>query len=249
MVFFGPVATFFLLAAAEVDAGAAAGAVAGVAALLAAAATGFLVDAFFVGEAERLRLLVPVADFALLVDDDAFFFFSPAAFLLPPGVFDRLRGLAAADFLAAGFFFIPDAALAFTGTGNLKLPLAPTPLVCFKDLFFVPARNADFRCWFAVAALTLKLAKIYFKIAAFDVPLRSFSFVNACLIIAAYLGWLLADLAFLALLAAEPPAVAFVFLALLALEAPPAGAADPLCDVLADDDAVALVRSVIVWSD
>lgn len=92
----------------------------------------------------------------------------------------------------------------------------------------------------AVAELTLKLAKIYFNIAALDVPLRPFNCVNACLIIAEYFGWLLALLAFLFLFADEPLAAAFVFLpfdaALLVAEA--------LCDVLRDDEPV--VRSVIV---
>jgi len=48
--------------------------------------------------------------------------------------------------------------------------------------------------------LTLKLAKIYFKIAAFEVPLRSFNCVIACFIIAEYFGWLLVPVDFLLLL-------------------------------------------------
>lgn len=144
----------------------------------------FLAGAFFAGEAERFRF-VPVADLGLL-DERAF-----VVFLLPPGVFDRLRGLADADFFAGDDFFLP-AAEPFFATDfeapTLKLPLAPTPLVCFMDLFFVPARKADLRCWLAVVVLTLKVAKIYFRIAAFEAPRRSFSCVIACFIIAEYFG-------------------------------------------------------------
>ena len=113
-----------------------------VAALLLAVAA-FFVAAFLVGEAELFRLVAPPADFDLL-DERAFFV--PVAFLLPPGVFDRLRDLDEADFFDARFVLpAPDAAF-FDAVANLKLPLAPTPLVCFNVLFFVPARKADLRC-------------------------------------------------------------------------------------------------------
>ncbi len=136
----------------------------------------FLFDAF-VGDAERFRF-VPLVDFGLL-DDDVFFVFVPAGFFV----------LVDADFFAGDFFFLP-AADPFVGADapTLKVPLAPTPFVCFKDLFFVPARKADLICWFAVVVLTLKLAKIYFKIAAFEAPRRSFNCVIACFIIAEYFG-------------------------------------------------------------
>jgi len=110
----------------------------------------FFAGAFLVGEAELFRL-VPVDDFGLL-DELAFFVFVPPVFLLPLGVFDRLRGLVVDDFfvVVVDFFFLPadEAFFGFVGADefNLKLPLAPTPLVCFNDLFFVPARNADLRC-------------------------------------------------------------------------------------------------------
>lgn len=74
--------------------------------------------------------------------------------------------------------------------------------------------------------------------AAFDVPLRSFTWVMACLIIAENFGWLLALLAFL-LLPADEPAAAFF----LPLEAAPLWADAP-CEVLTADEP--LVRSVIV---
>jgi hypothetical protein len=187
VAFFAPVDAFFLAgvaAGAVVDAGAvAAGALDAVAELLVAAAAaaveavaGFLLDAFFVGDAERFRF-VPLADFGLL-DEDAFF---AAAFF----------GLAEADFFAGDFFFLPAADAFLAGAAappTLKLPLAPTPFVCFKDLFFVPARKADLTCWLAVVVFTLKLAKIYFKIAAFEAPRRSFNCVIACFIIAEYFG-------------------------------------------------------------
>lgn len=150
MAFFAPVADFFLLADAElvVDA-------LGVVAVVLAFAAGagvvepvatFLFDAFFAGEAERFRL-VPAADFGLL--DERAFFVVLADFWLPLGVFDRLRGLAAADFFAGEAFFFPAVEpffFAALAACTLKLPLAPTPLVCFNVLFFVPARKADLRC-------------------------------------------------------------------------------------------------------
>ena len=141
-------ARFFV--AVEVDAGVAAGTLAALLTLVAGAA--FLAGAFFAGDGERLRLLV--VDFAF-DGDDAAFFFGATDFFAAPGVFDRLR-----DFDAAGFFvvfvvvvavfafFLPVADERFVGAApdNLKLPLAPTPLVCFNVLFFVPARSADLRC-------------------------------------------------------------------------------------------------------
>lgn len=91
----------------------------------------FLAD--LVGEAERFRF-VPLADLGLL-DERAL-----EVVLLPLGVFDRLR-----DFVDV--FFLPaDEAFFGEDEPTLKLPLAPTPLVCFNELFFVPARNADLRC-------------------------------------------------------------------------------------------------------
>jgi len=156
LAFFAPVAGFFLLAVVADDDAIAAGTLEVVAELLlpaaAAAATAgageavaaFLLDAFFAGDAERFRF-VPVADFGLLAEGD----FLPADFLPPPGVFDRLRGLADADFFAGEAFFFPAAEPVFAAVVEectLKLPLAPTPFVCFSDLFFVPARKADLRC-------------------------------------------------------------------------------------------------------
>jgi len=174
------VVAFFLVAAAVV-AVAVAGAVAVDEALASVAAVAlvlalatFFVAAFFVGDAERFRLVAPPADFPLL-DERAFFVDEPLVFLLPLGVFDRLRDFVDEDFFAVAFLVPAADALFFAGVANLKLPLAPTPLVCFNDLFFVPARSADLRCWLAVVAFTLKLARIYFKMAALDVPLRSFS--------------------------------------------------------------------------
>jgi hypothetical protein len=192
LAFFTPVDAFFLLgvaAGAVADAGAVAvGALDVVAGLLVVAAAvvvvvvvavaTFLFDAF-VGDAERFRF-VPLVDFGLL-DDDVFFVFVPAGFFV----------LVDADFFAGDFFFLPAAdPFVFVGADapTLKVPLAPTPFVCFKDLFFVPARKADLICWFAVVVLTLKLAKIYFKIAAFEAPRRSFNCVIACFIIAEYFG-------------------------------------------------------------
>jgi len=101
----------------------------------------FFVVAFFVGEAERFRLPAPPLAALGLLDDRAFFVLVPAAFLLPPGVFDRLR-----DFFAVVVFLPVDFADFVVAAANLKLPLAPTPLVCFNDLFFVPALKADLRC-------------------------------------------------------------------------------------------------------
>lgn len=147
MPFFAPVAAFFLLAVgADEVAGAAAAGAAAVEVVLEGdgvepVAT-FLFDAFFVGDAERFRL-VPAAALGLL-DERAFFV--PADFFAPLGLFDRLRGLAEADFFAGDFFL---AAVFFAAEPDppiLKLPLAPTPLVCFNELFFVPARKADLRC-------------------------------------------------------------------------------------------------------
>ena len=136
--------------AAGVVAAAAAVVGAGVLAVAAAVVAGFFAGAFFAGEAERFRLLVPVAAFGLL-DDRAFLVFVPPVFLLPPGVFDRLRDVVVAVFfVVVARFFLPAAepffAVADVDAANLKLPLAPTPFVCFNDSFFVPARNADFRC-------------------------------------------------------------------------------------------------------
>lgn len=125
----------------------AAGALAALLVLVAGAA--FLAGAFFAGDAERLRLLV--VDFAF-DGDDAVFFFGATDFFAAPGVFDRLRDVEAAGlivFVAVVFaFFVPaaDERLVGVAPDNLKLPLAPTPLVCFNVLFFVPARSADFKC-------------------------------------------------------------------------------------------------------
>jgi len=154
LAFLAPVDAFFLLALAAVEAVVAAAVAVGafvvVAGLLAAAVVlaAFFAGAFFVGEAERFRLLAPLADFVLL-DDRAFFVLVPLAFLLPLGVFDRLRDLGFDDVLLAVVFFLPAADEPFfdvDDAANLKLPLAPTPFVCFNELFFVPARNADLRC-------------------------------------------------------------------------------------------------------
>lgn len=72
-----------------------------VAAVLLLVVAAFFVT-FLVGEAERFRLVAPPADFALL--DDVFFVLVPVDFLFPPGVFDRLRGLAEPDFFVDVFF-------------------------------------------------------------------------------------------------------------------------------------------------
>jgi len=77
--FLAPVDAFFLLAGAVAVADGAAVVVGGLAVVAAATVAGFLADAFFVGEAERFRLLVPLADFGLL-DDRAFFCFSTTCF-------------------------------------------------------------------------------------------------------------------------------------------------------------------------
>jgi len=148
VAFFVTGAFFFVALAVEVFAGAvAAAAVAPVLVVVALllVVTAFFVVAFLVGEAERFRLVPPAADFDLL-DERAFFVVVPLAFLLPLGVFDRLRGLAEVDFFEVRFFPPVDAADFFVGVANLKLPLAPTPFVCFNVLFFVPARKADFKC-------------------------------------------------------------------------------------------------------
>lgn len=149
VAFLALVDAFFLLALAEAVAVAGAAATEALA-VDATAVAGFLAATSFVGEAERFRFVPPAAaDFGLL-DDRAFFVVVPAAFLLPPGVFDRLLGFALAGFFAdEAVFFLPAAEVFFfagAAAPNLKLPLAPTPLVCFNELFFVPARNADFRC-------------------------------------------------------------------------------------------------------
>jgi len=92
VAFLALVAVFFgALAAVVVAVGAAAGAALVVALALALVLAGaaFFAGAFLVGDAELFRLLAPPVDFGLL-DDRAFFV--PLAFLLPPGVFDRLRG-------------------------------------------------------------------------------------------------------------------------------------------------------------
>ena len=72
-----------------------------------------------------------------------------------------------------------------------------------------------------MAKFTWKLAKMYFRIAAFDVPMRSFRLDKACLIITANLGWLLVLLALLLLLLVFFTAWLFAFLA----------ADEPDCDV------------------
>lgn len=71
--------------------------------------------------------------------------------------------------------------------------------------------------------MTGKLAKMYFRMAAFDVPMRSFRLVKACLIITENLGWLLVLLALLLLLLFFT-AWFFAFLAAWALD-------EPDCDV------------------
>lgn len=108
------------------------------------AVAAFLFGAFFAGDADRLRLLVVAVVFvfafpAAAEDDEDFFFFSVELdFFVPLGVFDRLRGLAVEDFFAAVvvavvFFLFPDEDdFALDFAANLKLPLAPTPLVCFN---------------------------------------------------------------------------------------------------------------------
>jgi hypothetical protein len=196
LAFFALAGAFFLLAvaagavAAAVEVGAVVFAVvelleaaAAAAAVVAVVAT-FFADAFLAGEAERFRF-VPVADFGLLDDELAFVVFAAL------GVFERLRDFVVEDFFVVDVFFFPAAEPFFAVPAdecNLKLPVAPTPFVCFIDLFPVPVRKADLRCLLAVVELTLKLAKIYFKIAAFEAPRRSFSCVRACLIISEYFG-------------------------------------------------------------
>lgn len=83
----------------------------------------FFADDFFAGEGERFRLVPPAAALGLLLDRLAAGFFVD---------------LAVVDFFFAVFFG--------AAAPILKLPLAPAPFVCFSDLFFVPARNADLRC-------------------------------------------------------------------------------------------------------
>lgn len=157
LAFLAPVDAFFLLALAAAGVAGGAEAAALVVGLLfvgAATVAVFLADAFFAGEADRFRLVPALAAFGLL-DDRACFVPLPVRFLLPPGVFDRLLGLALVDFFVAdAFFFVPPEEAIFVAADNaasLKLPLAPTPLVCFNVLFFVPARKAALRCWLTVA--------------------------------------------------------------------------------------------------
>lgn len=83
----------------------------------------FFADDFFAGDGERFRLVPPAAALGLLLDRLAAGFFVD---------------LAVVDFFFAAFFG--------AAAPILKLPLAPAPFVCFSDLFFVPARNADLRC-------------------------------------------------------------------------------------------------------
>jgi len=99
---------FFLVAlAAELaavdGAGVAAAAVFVVVVALILVLVGFFVAAFFVAEAERFRLVAAPAALGLL-DDRAFFVLAPPVFLLPLGVFDRLRDFVEVDFVAAFFF-------------------------------------------------------------------------------------------------------------------------------------------------
>lgn len=146
LAFFAVVA--FFLVAVEAAAGAGAGDVAVVTVVAVAVVLAFATffgAAFFVGDAERFRLVAPPAALALL-GDRAFFVLVPAGFLLPLGVFDRLLGFDEVDFLVPVFFLPAADALFVAGAANLKLPLAPTPLVCRNVSFFVPARNADLRC-------------------------------------------------------------------------------------------------------
>ena len=147
MPFFAPVAAFFLLAVVADEVAGAADALDVVAVEVVLEGEGvelvatFLFDAFFAGDAERFRL-VPAAALGLLDERDFFALLALAGFFAPLGLFDRLRDLAGAD------FFFP-AAVFFAGEPdppNLKLPLAPTPFVCFNEVFFVPARKADLRC-------------------------------------------------------------------------------------------------------
>lgn len=156
IAFLAPVDAFFLLALAAGVVAAALAVVDGllaaavvVAAVVVLAVAGFFAGAFFVGDAERFRLLVPLDDFGLL-DERAFFVVAPPVFLVPLGVFDRLRDLVeVVFFVVVDDFFLPADETFFAGAveaATLKLPLAPIPLVCFIDLFFVPARNADLRC-------------------------------------------------------------------------------------------------------
>lgn len=130
LAFLVTVALFFVALATEVLAGpvadAAVATVLVVDALVLAVAT-FFVPAFLVGEGERLRLAPPVVDFDLL-DERAFVV--PLGFLLPVGVFDRLRGVGEVDFVEVRLFRLVEVVVFFTIVANLKLPLAPTPLVC-----------------------------------------------------------------------------------------------------------------------
>ncbi len=146
-VFLAPVAFFVVALAAGVAVAVDEAAVVGVAvaAAVVLVVAAFFVDAFFVGEAERFRLVPPLVDFDLL-DDRAFLVLVPLDFLVPLGVFDRLRDFVVVDFFVVPFFLPAEEAAFFARVANLKLPLAPTPLVCFKDRFFVPARKADFKC-------------------------------------------------------------------------------------------------------
>jgi hypothetical protein len=155
------------------------GAAAAAAAVVAVVAT-FLADAFLAGEAECFRF-VPVADFGLLDDELAFVVFAAL------GVFERLRDFVVEDFFVVDVFFFPAAEPFFAVPAdecNLKLPVAPTPFVCFKDLFPVPVRKADLRCLLAVVELTLKLADDVVCDVLSDVgPLRSvilFDLRNEC---------------------------------------------------------------------
>lgn len=86
---------------------------------------------FFVGEADRFRLFSFVL--ALLADETAFFFSPDADFFSEAAVFDRLRGLVDVVFFAVFFFCPAGLAAFFAGLApSLKLPLAPTPLVCLS---------------------------------------------------------------------------------------------------------------------
>jgi len=91
-------------------------------------------------------------------------------FRLAPAAAAALGLLAA--FLAAGFF--ADLAAGF---------FLVTPFGFCTDFFLAAAPDAVVGCWLAVAALTLKLDKTVFTIAVFEAPMRSFSWVKACLII------------------------------------------------------------------
>ena len=72
----------------------------------------------------------------------------------------------------------------------LKEPEAPVPLDCFKDLFFTPARSANFK-WLLTdfsSFPTLKFFMMYFRIACLEEPPLSFKEVTACAIISLYFG-------------------------------------------------------------